>query len=82
MIVTWNIRGTKGKRKRHILRNKIVKEHPNLIMLQETKCSEEELKTIGKKIWKNCAVVASDAIGEDGTLKRYVFQVLWPPILI
>ena len=41
MIITWNIRGINGKRKQNILRNKIVEEHPTLIMLQEEKCLGE-----------------------------------------
>ena len=65
-ILSWNIRGYKIPLKTIILKRKIEIEKPIVVMLQETKCLEEELKTIGKKIWKKCVVVDSDAIGVVG----------------
>ena len=47
-------------------------EKPGVVFLQETKCSEIYLKSIGGKAWKGCEIVAVDAIKADGCI-----GILW-----
>ena len=42
--------------------------------MQETKCSETDLKSIGGKVWKGCETVAVDAKKADGGI-----GILWNP---
>jgi exonuclease III len=49
-IISWNIRGMNGKTKHMLLWNKILKEKPTAIMLQETKCCGDLIKKIATKI--------------------------------
>ena len=58
----------------HLLKRRIEKEKSGIIFLQETKCSEEELKSIARKIWKGCETVATNAKGEAGGM-----GILWNP---
>ena len=47
----------------HILRRRIENEKLGIIFLQETKCSEDELKIIGEKVWRGCEAIVVDAKG-------------------
>ena len=60
-ITSWNIRGCSSTLKICILTRKIELENPGVIFLQETKCLETKLKSIGGKVWKECKTVAVDA---------------------
>ena len=73
-ITSWNIRGCSSALKIHLLRRRIEKEKSGIIFLQETKCLEEELKSIARKIWKGCETVATDAKGVAGGM-----GILWNP---
>ena len=43
-ITTWNIRGLGSRRKQRNLSNRIRKEKPNIVFIQETKCSVEKIR--------------------------------------
>ena len=73
-ITSWNIRGCCNALKIHLLRRRIEKEKYGIVFLQETKCSEEELKSIAEKIWKGCEMVAIDS---KGATRR--IGILWIP---
>ena len=45
-----------------------------MVFLQETKCTELDLRSIGEKTWKGCEVVLVDAIKEAGGI-----GILWNP---
>jgi exonuclease III len=62
-IVFWNIRGLNGKSKHVILINLFTHERPTIIMLQETKCSNEPLSSLAFRIWQGSGVVVTDALG-------------------
>ena len=49
-------------------------EKPGVVFLQETKCLESDLRSIGGKTWKGCEVVAVDAIKVVGGI-----GILWNP---
>jgi len=57
-----------------LLRKKIRKENPTILILQESKCSEEALKERMKNIWRNSKIVAIDALGTAGVL-----AIIWDP---
>jgi len=73
-IISWNIRGSHGPQKRRLLKRKISMEKPAVFLLQETKCSAEEISRIGPQAWRGCSVAAVDALGASGGL-----AILWDP---
>ena len=51
-FTSWNIRGLGSKRKQRILSNRMKQEAPDMIFIQETKCSIQKIKEIHSK-WLN-----------------------------
>ena len=47
----------------HILKRRIENEKLGIIFLQETKCSEDEIKVIGEKILQGSELIVVDAKG-------------------
>ena len=76
-IISWNIRGCKSPLKTRILKRKIEVEKPWIILLQETKCSGEELAKVARKAWPRCNRMAINANGSAGGL-----GILWDPQLV
>lgn len=50
--ISWNIRGLGSKRKQRMLSHKMKLASPDIIFIQETKCSIQKLKQIHSK-WMN-----------------------------
>jgi len=73
-IVTWNIRGINGRSKQRILRDCIMAEKPDILLLQETKCKGAEAASIFQRIWRDCIFITTDSIGASGGL-----AILWDP---
>jgi exonuclease III len=73
-IVTWNIRGLNGRSKQRILRECIMAEKPDILLLQETKCRGAEAETIAQRIWRECSSITTDSTGASGGL-----AILWNP---
>eukprot|EP00253_Pinus_taeda_P021718 PITA_21718 len=48
-LTTWNIRGLGSRRKQRNLSNKIKEEKPDMVFIQETKCSMEKIREIHSK---------------------------------
>ena len=65
-IVSWNIRGCNHPRKIKTLSRKIEHENPEILFLQETKCSYETLMKVGQQIWKGSSVMETYAEGIGG----------------
>ena len=42
----------------------IMQEKPDILFLQETKCSLEGLEKIKINLWKGCQLMALDAVGQ------------------
>ena len=51
-ITTWNIRGLGSRRKQRNLVNRIREEKPDIVFIQETKCSVERIHEKHSK-WVN-----------------------------
>ena len=49
-------------------------EKLRIIILQETKCSEEELKTVGGKLWRGSEIIAMKSKWATGGI-----GILWNP---
>ena len=76
-FISWNIRGCGNPRKWKSLDQKIKQENPDILFLQETKCSSESMDKISSRIWKGCQVMALDATGQSGGI-----AILWTPQVI
>ena len=58
--------GCGNPRKWKTLNRKIRQESPDILFLQETKCSYGGLEKVKDKIWKGSHVMAIDAVGQSG----------------
>jgi len=76
-ILSWNIRGCNSLLKKILLKRKVEIEKPTIVFLQETKCSEEQLKKVSKKSWRSCEVIVMDATRAVGGL-----GILWDPKVV
>ena len=48
-LTTWNNRGLGSKRKKRILTNRIKEENPDMVFIQEKKCSIDKIREIHRK---------------------------------
>jgi exonuclease III len=71
-IITWNIRGLNGRSKQKLLRDLILAEKPDILLLQETKCTSEDMDKLLPYCWKQGKAVSIDATGTAGGL-----AILW-----
>jgi len=67
-ITTWNIRGLNGTSKRRILKNRLFAQHPDIVLLQESKCSSKSTETLKKLVSNSHQCISIDAIGQAGGL--------------
>ena len=70
-ITTWNIRGLNGTTKRRILKNRLFSLHPDIILLQESKCSPKGTETLKKLVSNSHHCISIDAIGQAGGLLTF-----------
>jgi len=63
-IRTWNIRGLNGTLKRLILKNCLFKQSPDLVLLQESKCSANGIEILKKLFAKGFQCISIEAIGQ------------------
>jgi len=69
MIVTsWNIRGLNIKGKQRYLKERIKKDKPSIMIIQEMKISSQQLEGILKKQKIQYEVMGQDANGTTGGL--------------
>lgn len=71
-LISWNIRGLNGPRKRKLLKNLVMQEKPTILFVQETKCSLTFLEKSVAKAWPGAQVTAVEAQGASGGL-----AILW-----
>ena len=67
-LITWNIRGLNNKGKLRPPKDENCKEIPAVLILQETKFSNERLSEILVKCWKGSTLVELDGEGKVGRL--------------
>jgi exonuclease III len=73
-IISWNIRGLNGRSKQRLLRDMLIAEKPDIMLLQETKCAIEEMDKILPSCWKQGQGIYIVAMGAAGGL-----ALLWNP---
>ena len=76
-LLSWNIQGCNNPLKKRLLKRKIQMENLGILFLQETKCSSEELESIGMRFWKGARIVETDATGAAGGI-----GLLWNPNVV
>ena len=76
-LISWNISGCGNPRKWRTLNKKIKQENPNILFIQEMKCSSKGMDKISSKIWKGSQVMALDAAGQS-----WGIAILWIPQVV
>ena len=76
-VISWNIKGCGNSRKWNTINRNTKHERPDILFIQETKCSSEGMDKISSKIWKGSLVMALDASGQSGGV-----AVLWNPQVV
>jgi exonuclease III len=71
-IISWNIRGLNGRSKQKMLRDLILAEKLDIVLLQETKCTLKDVDRLLPYYWKQGVVASTDATGTVGGL-----DILW-----
>jgi exonuclease III len=71
-IISWNIRGLNGCSKHKLLRDLILVEKPDIVLLQEKKCTSEDVDRLLPYCWKQGEAVSTTATGTAGGL-----AILW-----
>lgn len=74
IVISWNIRGLNSKGKQRYLKERIKKDKPSIMIIQETKISSQQLEGIIKKQKIQYEVMGQDANGTAGGL-----AILWNP---
>lgn len=61
-IISWNTSGLNDKSKQTALKHFIQSQHPDLVMIQETKCPEFDQQLITRQ----CGVLVEFLVESDG----------------
>jgi len=67
-IILWNARGLNSQAKHRILKRKIQKYRPEIMFLQETKCSSSSINNLCRKLGRNMEVLENASQGREGGL--------------
>jgi exonuclease III len=71
-VITWNIKGLNGCSKQKRLWELIIAEQPEVLFLQETKCSSEDIDKLIPKCSKQGESMSIDATGTASGTDYYV----------
>jgi len=74
IVISWNIRGINSKGKQRYLKERLKKDKPGIIIIQETKISMQQMEGIIKNGKLKYEVMGQDAIGSAGGI-----AILWNP---
>jgi len=73
MIITiWNIRGLNSKGKQRYLKERLKRDKPSIMLIQETKVQESKLKAVMNSFKPYYEIIGQDAIGSAGGV-----AILW-----
>eukprot|EP00253_Pinus_taeda_P028088 PITA_28088 len=67
-IISWNAKGLNSHAKHRILKRKIQKYKPEIMFLQETKCSGSNINNLCRKLGRNMEVLENASQGREGGL--------------
>lgn len=76
-ILSWNAKVLYSQTKQHHLKKKVQKEQPDIVFMQETKCSSSMIFNISKKLGKHMEYLEATRNGWEGGL-----ITLWNPEVI
>jgi len=76
-FLSWNARGLNSQSKQRLLQKKVQKEQPDIVFVQETKCSSNMVVNISKKLGKRMDYLEIASNGWEGGL-----VILWNPQVI
>eukprot|EP00253_Pinus_taeda_P018479 PITA_18479 len=74
IVISWNIRGLNSKGKQRYLKEKLKKEKPSVMILQETKNLVQQIEEFMDKNKMHYEVMGQVAIGSAGGI-----EILWNP---
>lgn len=74
IITSWNIRGLNSRGKQRYLNDRLKKEKPIVVIIQETKISTEKMREILNRNKNRYEMMGQDAIGSVGGL-----VIIWNP---
>ena len=74
IFTSWNIRGLNSKGKQRYLKERLKKDKPSIMIIQETKMKQQQIQAILDKSKSKFEVMAQDAEGSAGGL-----AILWNP---
>lgn len=74
IITSWNIRGLNSKGKQRYLKERVKKDKPSIMILQETKMEWQQLTEIIRKMRLGYEVIAQDAVATARGL-----AIIWNP---
>eukprot|EP00253_Pinus_taeda_P033576 PITA_33576 len=66
IITSWNIRGLNSKGKQRYLKERLKKDKPSIMIIQETKMKQQQIQVILDKSKSKFEVMAQDAEGSAG----------------
>ena len=67
-LTSWNCRGLGSKRKEEALKDIIKTSTADILLLQETKMSQQDSLKASRNAWKNSQGIAENARGASGGL--------------
>ena len=67
-LTSWNCRGLSSKRKEEALKDIIKTSEVDILLLQETKMSQQDSLKASRNAWKNSQGIAENARGASGSL--------------
>lgn len=65
-IISWNARGFNSPAKQRLLRRKLQKEKPDIMFIQETKCANNHMVNISKRLGKHIEFIEVASQGWEG----------------
>lgn len=65
-ITSWNIRGLNSLNKQRLLKRKLQQEKPDIMFIQETKCTSVQLEAISRKLGNSIKYIDSASHGWEG----------------
>jgi exonuclease III len=67
-LTSWNCRGLGSKRKEEALKDIIKASKADILLLQETKMSQQDSLKVSMNVWRNNQGIAENARGASGGL--------------
>ena len=68
IVLSWNIRGLNSQGKQRYLKERVKKDKPSIMLIQETKMECQQLAETVKKLKLGYEVMALDAVATTGGL--------------